>query len=255
MVIFFTLFLLKPAFSNPDGSEINQVYGASSNQKFTYYHPTYFVFGAEDLKIQFSGKYRLAQNYNLYFAYTQLMFWNIYDESKPFRDTLYNPELFYRLLENETSIITSLDFGYAHLSNGKDLMASRSLDKIYMKANMTTSLKSRTLLAEFELYKIRKEDATNRDIKDHIGYWDLHLIFNNIFLKDNNQIDFEFKVFAGKKGFDFDQGGRLMGLIYKPESKNFNPSIYLQYYSGYMETILSYRDRVDQVRLGLMLFI
>ena len=57
------------------------VYGARLNEKFTLHEPTYFVFGDDDLKLQFSMRYRLSKSYNLYFAFTQLMFWSIYEDS------------------------------------------------------------------------------------------------------------------------------------------------------------------------------
>ncbi len=58
---------------------------------------------------QISGKLRLfesglyvadEQESGLYAAYTQKSFWRILDQedSRPFRETNYNPELFYRLL-------------------------------------------------------------------------------------------------------------------------------------------------------------
>ena len=93
------------------------IFGIDPKNKFSLYQPSYFIFGKENLKMQFSSKYRVAKNYNLYLAYTQVMFWDIYEQSAPFNDINYNPEIFYRLIEGDTKFIRSIDFGYHHTSN------------------------------------------------------------------------------------------------------------------------------------------
>jgi phospholipase A1 len=236
-------------------SSINEIFLATPNDEFTYYLPTYIIVNDEDLKIQFSGKYRLTKKINLYIAYTQLMFWNIYEESKPFQDIIFNPEIFYRLLERKNSLITSLDFGYAHNSNGKDQAASRSFDRMYIKINTLYKVKSRALQSELKLYKIRNEDKNNQDITSYQGYWELYFFLKNIFAKQHQKLDIEFKIFAGSEIVNFVKGSRQIGLIYHHDSEIFSPSIYLQYYSGYSENLIGYRDRVDNIRLGFMLYL
>ena len=49
---------------------------------------------------QISAKHRLFGS-RFYFAYTQISFWQAYDHynSAPFRETNYNPEIFYRTVQ------------------------------------------------------------------------------------------------------------------------------------------------------------
>lgn len=254
LVTSYTVFALEQDTLNKN-NEIESPYGLSSKSKFSFYNPTYMILSDEDIKAQLSGKYRFAKSHNIYMAYTQLMFWNIYEESKPFKDIIFNPEAFYRLIEKEFLTIQSVDFGYSHHSNGKDLLQSRSLDKIYLKINSQTMIYKRNILTELQLYYIRNMDDNNYDIREHLGFWDIHFYIKDIFQHHQKKIDFEFKIFAGNKIINFDKGARVIGLIYQSGSLNFNPSIYLQYYSGYTESLLGYQDRVDNIRIGLILYL
>src|SRR5690349_6212575 len=60
----------------------------------------YFISGRPDTKVQFSFKMQVIRDWNLFFGYTQVMFWDIPKESSPFTDVNYNPELFYRWYMN-----------------------------------------------------------------------------------------------------------------------------------------------------------
>lgn len=231
-----------------------EIFGINPRDKFSLYQPTYFAFGKDNLKIQFSGKYRLANSYNLYLAYTQTMFWNIYDTSAPFDDINYNPEVFYRLAESDSSFLRSIDFGMIHTSNGEEGAKSRSINRYFVKANTVTQIKRHTLMSEFKVYNIYSKSSNNDKIIDHMGYWDLKLVLTHIFVHDKQRLDIEYRFFAGKKVYNIQKGGRELGLVYRFGSDNFNPAIYLQYYSGYAESLLHYDQKVSQARLGLLLF-
>lgn len=233
--------------------QTRSLFGNIINNKFTYHDPTYFAFGKDDLKLQFSGKYRLAKSFDLYFGYTQTMFWSIYTTSQPFTDINYNPEIFYRLVEDNTKFLKSLDFGFMHSSNGKDGPSSRSLNKVYARANMATKINRHALIGDFNFYDIVTKEENNKDIKKHLGYWDITLTFTHLLVHENERLDFEIRAFAGDKVFNINKGGKSFGLIYYIESENFNPEIYLQYYTGYAENLLNYNKTTDQVRLGLLL--
>lgn len=101
--------LLSQVFANDKEDIADAVYAAKLNEKFSLHEPTYFVFGDDDLKLQFSMRYRLSKNYNFYFAFTQLMFWSIYEDSKPFREVNYRPEVFYRFINIENKVLRSIE--------------------------------------------------------------------------------------------------------------------------------------------------
>jgi phospholipase A1/A2 len=77
------------------------------------------------------------------FAYTHHSWWQVYnkDWSKQFRETNYMPELFARKLlltkiPGSKYRIATLDFGYAHQSNGQIQMLSRSWDRIFARTSI-----------------------------------------------------------------------------------------------------------------------
>lgn len=233
----------------------NEVLGAKENEKFSYHRGNYFIFGDEELKIQFSAKYRFAKDFNLYAGYTQLMFWNIYDDSMPFGEINYNPEIFYRIVEQKSKYIRSIDIGFLHTSNGEDGEISRSINRAIIKANGVKKFDRFNIITSLQLQYVVEKDKYSKNIHDHIGYWDLTTIITHLITHNKQHLDLELRLFAGKKGYDLDQGGRSIGLIYNFESENFNPNIYLQYYSGYAESLLKQNKKEDNIRLGLTLIL
>lgn len=232
----------------------NQLFGTDPSNKFSLYQPTYFIFGKDNLKLQFSAKYRVAKNYNLYLAFTQIMFWNIYDESAPFDDVNYGPETFYRLFEHENSFLRSMDLGMLHTSNGEEGEKSRSMNRVHLKTNMATTFGRHNLLGELRLQHIYSKAEANKKIRNHIGYWDLKMMITHILVWGTTRLDLEYRLFAGKDIVDIAKGGRELGLLYNLGSENFNPTFYVQYYSGYAESLLHYDQKVSVVRGGLLLY-
>jgi len=244
-------------FEKPD-KEVQEaskaIFGIDPRNKFSLYQPSYFIFGKENLKLQFSGKYRVAKNYNLYLGYTQTMIWNIYDQSAPFDDINYLPEVFYRLVEGDDKFIRSIDIGIQHKSNGEEGDKSRSMNSLFLKTNFASKINHHNILGEFKLQNIYSKADANKYIVDHMGFWELKLIVTHVIVHDSQRLDVEYRFFAGKSVVDVGKGGRELGLIYRLGSDNFNPAFYLQYYSGYAETLLHYDQKISQVRLGLLLF-
>ncbi len=97
-----------PHIENPVGTD-EPGHGNAFLKNLSVYKPIYFLFGPSplDAKFQLSFKYRLfsgsaglAKRWpvlkGLYFAYTQKSFWDLHSPSKPFTDSSFSPELFYR---------------------------------------------------------------------------------------------------------------------------------------------------------------
>lgn len=122
----------------------------------------------------------------LYFAYSQRSYWQVYDSkrSRPFRETVYNPEFFYRWAApaaQDARFFWGTDAGYEHESNGQDIPESRSWDRLYVapyfeRGGTAVQLKVWYRLPEDE--KKDDEDAKgddNPDIDDYMGYSELHV--------------------------------------------------------------------------------
>ena len=87
-----------------------------------------------ELKFQFSFKQEIWRGF--YLAYTQKSFWRWLDadDSRPFRETNYNPEIFYRRLPgtDTTGLRWGGDLGVEHESNGAREPTSRSWNRLYL---------------------------------------------------------------------------------------------------------------------------
>ncbi|MDP2806009.1 MAG: phospholipase A, partial [Gallionellaceae bacterium] len=127
-----------------------------------------------DLKFQFSMKHDLADfdRYgSLWFGYTQLSFWQLYDSSnsRPFRENNYEPEFIYSVRPNDfiapfglfPSII---NFGLVHQSNGQSTPRSRSWNRIYAQTGTEHNYgNDRRLVVLLRLWQRIPEESVNDD--------------------------------------------------------------------------------------------
>ena len=114
------------------------------------YEPIYFLVGTdpEKSKFQFSFKYRFVDKdgpasknlswlAGLHFGYTQTSYWNLEDDSLPFEDTSYKPELFHltRNIGARPSWMQGffVQTGFRHESNGQAEPLSRSTNFFYVR--------------------------------------------------------------------------------------------------------------------------
>jgi phospholipase A1/A2 len=172
-----------------DGGEFTLV---SETQGLSYHKPIYLLpvtwsrdyYGDEtELIFQISLKQRLF-NRNFFFGYTQKSFWQVYnpDDSRPFRETNYNPELFYRWKpEWAQAPGLGFDIGLDHESNGNELPDSRSWNRVIGAVYHETP----TRLLHLRLwYRLPEDDGRavddpkrddNPDIHRYYGYGELRL--------------------------------------------------------------------------------
>ena len=138
-----------------------------------------------EVVFQLSAKHQIFKT-PIYFGYTQISFWQAYDEknSSPFRETNYNPELFYRTRRFPFyGGRFGADIGFEHESNGQKAPFSRSWNLLYAcpyyyQSNFLLYLKFRYRLPEdkkeFEGSAVGDD---NPDITDFLGYNDFHLFY------------------------------------------------------------------------------
>jgi phospholipase A1 len=134
----------------------------------------------EEIKFQISVKANLIsfKQGSLAFAYTQKSFWQFYDtkESRPFRESNYNPEVFYRFGGRAKHI----DLGYEHESNGRSEPESRSWDRIYLKLQYS----SKFFKSSAKWWTVVDEEDSGdeyperlKEMKDFYGNGELELAF------------------------------------------------------------------------------
>lgn len=253
LFLFFLVFLHNSFANTSDNNKPESTIESNENGKFSFNQPTYFIFGLHDLKLQFSLKYKLTKSTPIYLGYSQAMFWSIYNESRPFKDINHMPEFFYRFLDEKDNSLKTLDMGYMHVSNGKGGIESRSLNKIFLRSNYLTTYNSHNLDFNLMVFSIYSVADTNKDIVDHMGYWDFKMVISDLIVYDNQRLDLEVRLFAGSKITDLSKGASQLGLIYHFASSYMNPAIYLQRFEGFAENLLEYNQRHSEYRLGLLL--
>lgn len=124
----------------------------------------------------------LSTKWDLLFAYTHKAWWQVYNPawSKPFRETNYTPEVFFRRV-NEHSKPHSIfdpvayDVGIIHQSNGQIQLVSRSWDRLFARAFFVSESVSVTLSIWTRLPEKSNENE-NRDISRYMGYGEVHAL-------------------------------------------------------------------------------
>jgi outer membrane phospholipase A len=212
----------------------------------------YAIVGGDDLKLQYSFKYRPVDECNFFLAFTNYMLWDIYADSIPIIDNNFNPEAFYRFVDSDRWLL-SADAGYVHLSNGSSGTTSRSIDRLFVRGHKTGLLAGREFYATADAYVILTKSDMNPDYSDYLGFWDFTFWWRNVFKqKDGMGLDLQYQRTSGKNGNPFNQGNNLVGLQYRvPSWPRFNPTFYAQWFNGYGEVILDYNKSHEEFRGGL----
>ncbi|MGE0762292.1 MAG: phospholipase A [Bdellovibrionales bacterium] len=216
--------------------------------------PFYFAYNSHLSKLQISLKTPLVRKVPFYFGYTQLMFWALRDDSRPFRDLTYNPELFYRFKTPRFAPLKYLDFGiYSHNSNGKAGTASRSYNKSYLRAHFEIESSRWVTGFSAQAAHLYAFDPTNKDIQNYIGALSFGVNFIQLFDSWVDKSEVSLQVLPGGKfGTRFDRGGYQLSWSFRLGGLNVVPSFYAQYYHGYAETLLNYNQKADVFRIGFI---
>lgn len=211
-----------------------------------------------EAKFQLSLKFTLADRLllprdRLYFGFTALSFWQAYnrDVSAPFRETNYEPELFWS---------TPLDWGpwgldaglftlgVSHQSNGRGGTLSRSWNRIYAnvafeKENLVVSLKPWWRVPEDEKDDPLDPDGDdNPDIEDYLGNFELTTVYR----RGNH----EWSVMFRHNLDDDDRGAVQLDWTF-PLWRGIRG--YAQYFNGYGESLIDYHARIERFGVGILL--
>lgn len=225
----------------------------------TPHEPVYFVAGGgegDDIKarFQFSFKYRifdleapLVENNpwlkNLYLTYTQTSLWNWSETSVPFEDTSYKPSLFYEV--GETLLATGFRFGYYHESNGQADAGSRSMDTLFIQPVWATRVFGRDLFFSPRILAYLTKGDENPDLTDYRGYVDYNLRYGN---EDGLILQ---TLYRYGKGDHHTVQLDLSYPIRTPIALRTGGFVFLQLYSGYGESMLTYNERINlTARIG-----
>lgn len=194
----------------------------------------------------------LGFNEKYAFGYSQTSWWQTFKESKPFRETNYRPEIFvYGFYGDKYSFLKGYQLGILHESNGMDFQKSRSWNRLYLTTfwqlgDLFVSPRVWYRFPERKKKHINDEGGDdNPDIEDYLGYGDLSLslpwrshlftatLRNNLKFNSDNRGSFEFE--------------------WTFPIANKNLFIYINYFTGYGNSLEDYNTHSDRVGLGFAL--
>ncbi len=210
-----------------------------------------------EVKFQFSVKFAVWRNIiadaDLWAAYTNLSFWQAYNESRssPFRDSNHEPEVFL----SKNNDLTLFGFtntvnrvGVVHQSNGKGGTESRSWNRIYLQMFLERDNLTLVFKPWYRIPESRKDSPgvstgdDNPDIQAYLGYGEIKALYkwenhtfsllwrNNLRRSDNRG--------AVELGWIFPITGCING--------------YLQYFNGYGESLIDYNSSVNRIGIGFI---
>ncbi len=227
------------------------------------YEPIYFLVGnypaAEfqlSLKFQlfdFTNSYAVVTN--LYFAYTQTSYWDLISSDPSFFDTSYKPSMFAYFLgllkRSDNSIQFDLQGGVEHESNGRGGTAERSIYTAYLQPRITFGKPGHLQFAlQPRAWTYFWVGHNNPDIAAYRGYADLHA-FLTLKKEPNSWANFQVET-----RFRIGDGGEHPGIQVDARYKfpHFNPTIDVQWFEGYGQTLRQYNKEAHGLRVGLCLW-
>ncbi len=190
----------------------------------------------------------------LYLGFTAVSYWQVYngEASKPFRETNYEPELFYSW-RNEFSFagfkFNQIHFGFNHQSNGQSGLRSRSWNRLFASAMFSNEASIYYVKAWYRIKEDEKENLfdsagdDNPDITRFIGHTEfgygtklgnfnlLALVRNNLKTSDN-------------------KGSVELNISY-PISERYD--FLVQYFNGYGDSLVDYNRHQQRFGLGIQL--
>ena len=177
-------------------------------------------------------------------AYTQTSWWQITKTSAPFRETNYQPEIFLNFASPkylEQIGVKNLKFGLLHESNGRDGTNSRSWNRAYVQGDLVYG----DFTISPRVWSVIGEKNDNKEILNYIGHGDLRLSY-----KLNDQI---FSLML-RNNLHFDKtnkGAAEISYMFPIFSSGVYG--YLQYFTGYGESLIDYDRHTDKVGLGFVI--
>ena len=191
----------------------------------------------------------------LYFGYTQRSFWQAYDseESAPFRETNYNPEVFARFQPgNWLSSQWGFDVGIEHESNGKRVPESRSWNKVYGAMFHEGEDDVIWLKAWYRLPEDKKEDSLSAEGDDNP---DIDDYYGDAELRYRRCLDGYIcrHLFTGLVRGNLETGRGAVELSWSFPTGSEQTSWYVYLFSGFGESLIDYNNAENRIAIGVTL--
>lgn len=225
------------------GSPYNQVYlhQLSHNEKIDN----------GEVKYQLSLKVPLWKNIfnsnsSLYFAYTQLSYWQAYNKNAFFRETDFQPDIFVTTQTNIPLLqrwkINTINIGAAHQSNGFGNELERSWNRLYIEA-VTSTDNFMFSIKPWYVFHDSTYERFNPNMASYLGYGEMTIAYK-----------FASQVLSLQTHSLIESGGRHATILASysiPLTTYINA--YVQVFSGYGQSLIEYNHHTNSIGIGIAL--
>lgn len=185
---------------------------------------------------------------DLWLGYTQSSHWQLYNEdnSRPFRETNYEPEasLIFRTNYNLFGLNGRLlGISLNHQSNGRSLPLSRSWNRAILNIGFERD-NFALMLRPWYRFKEAANDNDNKDIENYVGRGDLQAFYKY------KEHEFSLMLRHTLNGGDNSRGAVQLDWAF-PISHALRG--YVQVFDGYGESLIDYNHRATYIGLGVSL--
>ena len=190
----------------------------------------------------------LGNNGDLWLGYTQSSRWQVYnsEESRPFRETNYEPEASFVLRTNYELFGLNwrmLGLTINHQSNGRSDPLSRSWNRVMLNLGFEKD-NFALMVRPWYRFEENRDDDNNPEIKNYIGRGDMTAFYRH------NEHDFSLMLRHTLKGGDDNRGAIQFDWSF-PISGRLRGQF--QLFDGYGESLIDYNHRATYVGLGVSL--
>lgn len=227
---------------------------------FTIYKDNYVVTGTSfaggkinkynsDAKFQISLRHRLYRKLlpfktYIFLTYTQKSFWDIYRKSAPFAENNYNPSIGFGRNFIRNKRIEGIGFlQFEHESNGRDSIYSRSWNRVTFTG---IYIPDQNFTIQAKLWIAMMVAKENKHLTRYAGIGHLAGTYTN------NDGRFTTSVVMQKRGGWNLNANWQVDVAYRL-FKFDNQYIYLQFFNGYAESMIDYKQFSRYVRIGFVI--
>ena len=232
---------------------------ADTHYYFGLYKDNYFIFGPPigkmptkdntNIKFQISIAQKLTKNTlpwgtYLYLYYTQKVFWNVLQNSMPMTDLNFNPGVgLTKPWFVKDRFVGSLSMQIEHESNGRDGEESRSWNKVSFGGSIMVDPQF-VVFGKFWIPIV--DGVNNKDILNYCGIYQFGWQVHSINRKFSTSV-----TLVKRKGWKPNYNVTLEAA-YRFSTKS-NQYLFAQFYSGYGEGLLAYKEYHQQLRVGIVI--
>ena len=207
-------------------------------------------YGPVEAQFQISLKFPLdtgilTRHDALFAAYTQQSHWQLYQESSPFRETIYEPELIYGMSLNHQLMkeltLEGFAVGINHQSNGQGGDLSRSWNRLFAEVFFASGNWGIAFKRWQRIPEPASEDD-NPDITDFVGLSELRMAYT----KSRHVLTFRMRNHLES---DFSRGNMQFSWSFPLGGERYKGYVLMR--TGYGDTLADYDTYTNRVGIGI----